>query len=659
MYFGVDYYPEHWPEERWETDIKMMKELGINVVRIAEFGWSVIEPKEGQYNFSLYDKVIDLLHQYDIDVILGTPTATPPAWLIEKHPNILQINKQGQRNNFGGRRHYCFNNLNYQRYTHKIVTQMVEHYNDNEAVIGWQIDNEFGHEASDKCYCDDCQKEFQNWLKEKYSTLENLNQTWGTVFWSQSYNSWDQIPTPKETWTAHNPSLLLDFYRFSSDSIVDYQKMQVDIIREKVAEQWITHNLIFTGHTLNLDNLARDLDFVSFDNYPVWGGLAKPVNPETTAFNHDLMYGLKNQPFWIMEELIGAQGWDQIGYLPRPNQAKMWTYQALGHGAEAIIFFRWRACRFGTEQFCHGILDHDGKPKRKYKEIKEIKEELDLAGDDFTNSTRKAKVALYHSYDNMWAWQIQPQSSAFDYREEVEKIYRPFFNKNINVNVISQLSNLEQYEILVLPILFLVNSDWIKEIESFVTNGGKLVLTYRNGVKDENNIVTDKTLPGFFSELAGIEINEYESLQVNQQNSVVFENKEYDTRVWSDLITLTGAKSLAEYNQNFYAGTPAITENKYGQGEVYYIGCSPDDKLLSYLYERILIKTSLNAIETEKGVEIIKKTGEKNNYLIALNHNSQSYKINLSKTYKTIDGKQAKTELQLQPFDGIILKQDI
>ena len=656
MYFGVDYYPEHWPQERWAKDIELMKELGINLVRIAEFGWSVMEPAEKSYDFSLYDRIIDLLAEAEIDVVLGTPTATPPAWLIEKHPDILQTNKEGQTNNFGGRRHYCFNNPNYLKHTKRIVAKMAEHYKDNENVIGWQIDNEFGHEGSDKCYCDDCRNEFQTWLKKKYSSLDNLNYTWGTVFWSQSYNSWHQVPVPKETWTEHNPSLLLDFHRFSSDAIVDYQKEQIEIIDEIVDDQWITHNLIFTGHTLNLEKLAQDLDFVSFDNYPVWGGLAEPVNPETTAFNHDTMYGLKEQPFWVMEELIGAQGWDQIGYLPRPNQAKMWTYQALGHGAEAIVFFRWRACRFGTEQFCHGILDHDGKPKRKYQELKELKEELDKAGDDFINSTPQSKVALYHSYDNMWAWQIQPQSSAFDYRSEVEKFYRPLFNGNISVDVISQVNDLSDYELLVIPVLFLSADSIIEELEEFVKKGGKLILSYRSGVKDENNIVTDQTLPGIFSDLAGIKIDEYESLQKGQSNSILYQGQEYKTEVWSDLITPLEAKRVAEYSSSFYAGQAAVTKNSYGAGAVYYIGCSPEDDFLDELYKEVLAETTINFHETPKGVEVITKEGADDDYLIALNHTAQEQKFSLPQLGQEIDSQAKVKEVTLAPFDGQLFK---
>ncbi len=655
MYFGVDYYPEHWPEDRWAIDIELMKSLGINVVRIAEFGWSVIESKEGEYDFSLYDRVIDLLGQNGIKIILGTPTATPPAWLIQKHPDILQINQEGKRNHFGGRRHYCFNNSNYKNYTRKIVTKMVDHYKDNDNIIGWQIDNEFGHEGSDKCYCNNCQTAFQDWLKNKYGSLEELNQRWGTVFWSQSYTDWKQIPLPLEIWTEHNPSLLLDFYRFSSDSIVNYQKLQIDIIKERVKDQFITHNLIFTGHALDLQKQANDLDLVSFDNYPVWGGLPEPVNPETTAFNHDAMYGLKDKPFWIMEELIGAQGWDSIGYLPRPNQAKMWTYQALGHGAEAIVYFRWRACRFGTEQFCHGILDHDGKPKRKYEEIKELKEELELAGEDFINSKRKAEVAVYHDYDNMWAWQIQSQSSAFDYRKEVEKFYRPFFTKNVTVDVISKLNNLDRYKILVMPILFLVKDNIREEIEEFVKDGGRLILTYRSGVKDFDNIVTDQTLPGLFAELAGIEVNEYESLQTGQSNSIIYNDYEYKAEVWTDLITTKNAEILATYGENFYEKTPAITKNSYGKGEVYYVGSSPENSLLDQLYKEILNDVGISTIESPKGVELIKKIGERREYLITINHNNKEEKIDLDKEYRDLVTKVKAKSFKLESFSTKIL----
>lgn len=654
IYFGVDYYPEHWPQKRWAKDVQLMKEAGINLVRIAEFGWSTIEPEEGSYDFSLYDEIIDLLAQHDIEVVLGTPTATPPAWLIEKHPDILQVNKEGQNNHFGGRRHYCFNNPHYREYTKQIVTKLVEHYTDHDHVIGWQIDNEFGHEGSDKCYCEDCQRSFQTWLKEKYGTLEELNQRWGTVFWSQKYSSWQQIPVPKKTWTAHNPSLLLDFHRFSSDSMVEYQQIQVDIIREITDQQWVTHNLPALGNSLNAADLAQDLDFISYDNYPVWGGLPEPVAPEKTAFSHDLMYGLKNQPYWIMEELIGAQGWDQIGYLPRPNQAKMWTYQALGHGAEAIVYFRWRACRFGTEQFCHGILDHDGKPKRKFAEIEEINQELKELGDDFVTSEQKTKVALYHSFANMWAWQIQPQSTEFDYQQEITKFYRPFFDLNIAVDVRTELEALEQYEVLVLPVLFLTETDKLAPIKEFVEQGGQLILTYRSGVKDRDNIVTADSLPGVFQELAGVEIKEYESLPAGKQNTIAWQEDEYQAGVWADLLTATTAEPLAYYKDNFYADTPAITVNQVGAGRVYYIGCSPEVELLQHIYQEIIEPTTVVPITTPRGVEVISTSGQKNNYLVILNHTNQKQTVTVSKEPKISQFTQAE-KINLDSFGVEIL----
>ena len=269
---------------------------------------------------------------------------------------------------------------------------------------------------------------------------------------------------------------------------------------------------------------------------------------------------------------------------------------------------------------------------------------------------REKEVALYHSYDNMWAWQIQPQSSAFDHRKEVEKFYSPFFSKNINVDVISTLDDLADYQILVLPIIFLVDGDWIEKVESFVADGGKLILSYRSGVKDENNIVTKETLPGIFKDLAGIEINEYESLQTGQNNCIRYQGQEYKTTVWSDLINLDGAKSLAEYTQNFYAGQTAITKNNYGDGEVYYIGCSPEKELLEKLYEQILATTNINIYPTPQGIELIHKKGKNDDYLIALNHTSEKTKVTLPQKSVDIISKAELKEIELKEFDGRLLK---
>ncbi|EIT83898.1 beta-galactosidase [Fictibacillus macauensis ZFHKF-1] len=640
MYIGVDYYPEQWPKERWQEDVSLMKELGVNVVRLAEFGWQLMEPKEGVYDFSLFDEVIDLMSQHDIKVVLGTPTATPPAWMIHNYPDILPVDEEGVTISFGGRRHYSVNSKRYRAFSVKIVEQLAKHYGRNETVIGWQTDNEYGHEKSDRSYGEQDRVAFHEWLKDKYETLEHVNEAWGTAFWSQTYTEWEQIPAPKKVLQEHNPGLLLDWDRFCSDQYTSYNKEQCDVLRHHISEdQFITHNFVFNEQAIKQRDMTKDLDFVSYDNYPVWGGLAEPIPPAAIAQQHDLCRATKDgKGYWVMEELAGAQGWSQIGYLPRPGHIKLWTYQAIARGAEAIVYFRWRAARYGTEQFCHGILDHDGKPRRKFEEVKEVFLELKEMGDDWIASHYEPEVGVYYDVENAWAWKIQPQSSALRYKEELVRFYNGAYRLNAATTIVHPESSLEGLKTIIVPLYFLNNSSFTSKLKEYVNDGGTVVLTYRSGVKNEDNAVTDRTLPGELAELAGIEVHEYEPLQEGQQHRVVgtaghIADVMSPATVWCDLIETTTAEVIAKYRDAFYEGTPAITKNKYGKGFVYYIGTAVEDYYLARLYRDVFRESNVKTYDMPEDVEIIirkKENGKR--YLCVLNHSTTaSHRITLPK----------------------------
>ncbi len=352
MRFGVCYYPEHWLEDRWSLDARMMREVGIDIVRIAEFAWAQIEPVENEYQWDWLDRAIDILALAGHEIVLGTPTAAPPAWLSRKYPDTLPVDEQGRRRNFGARRHYCPNSPRYQQLTQKIVAAMTSRYSQSPEVIGWQIDNEFGGGRTALCYCENCIKAFRIWLEEKYGNLASLNQAWGTVFWSQTYSAWNQIGAPILTGSAPNPSQVLDYRRFASNSWVVYQKLQIDLLAERVdrSKQFVTHNMMGLFFTdLDYFDLAEDLDFVSLDSYPT-GGIDRvrevlyleETPPDTfavdvgdpllTGLELDLTRGLKASPFWIMEQQPGQINWSLYNTGIRSEAVRLWTWQAGGPG---------------------------------------------------------------------------------------------------------------------------------------------------------------------------------------------------------------------------------------------------------------------------------------------------------------------------------------
>ncbi len=370
--YGADYYPEHWPEERWPEDARLMAEAGFNVVRMAEFAWSRLEPHDSVFDFTWLDRAIEILADQGIQTVLGTPTASPPPWVMDTDPAMYRILPDGKPLYYGNRRGYCPNHPIYWQHTRRIVEKMAAHYAGNPYVIAWQIDNEFG----DPCYCQVCRRGFQVWLKQRYGTLDELNEKWGTVFWSHVYTDWKQLPIPYEH-ISQNPGLALDFKRFASASYVRYQQMQIEILR-KHSQQPITHNFMgFDYNKINYYDLAEPLEFVSWDNYlRVFWDMKAEIDPSQAALSHDTMRGLKKKNFWVMEQQAGPTGWEIIGDTPKPGELRLWVYQAIAHGADGMVYFRWRTCRFGSEQYWHGVLDHPGIPGRRYREIAQVGEEL-------------------------------------------------------------------------------------------------------------------------------------------------------------------------------------------------------------------------------------------------------------------------------------------
>jgi beta-galactosidase len=635
VYLGVDYYPEHWDVSMIDEDMQRMKEMGVNIIRIGEFAWHLMEKKEGEYDFSYFDMVIRKAKKYDLKVIFGTPTATFPAWLAKKHPSILSKDEYGHTRVFGGRRQYCYNSEVYREYTKKIVQKLVNHYKDEESIIVWQIDNEFGHEGSDMCFCEQCHLKFREFLQEKYKDINNLNEVYGTIFWGQTYNDFDEIPLPQPTITTHNPTLRLDWARFRSYSINDYAKMQINLVRElKGKHQKITHNFYggFFEKAYDQNVMSEDLDFVSYDNYPVWGGLREPLKPGHIAMTHDYVRGLKNKNYWIVEELMGAQGHNVIGYLPRPNQAKMWAYQAMAHGCENMLFFRWRGMTRGAEQFCLGIIDHDNEDGRKFKEVQSFMKDV-IKYEEVIKSEIKSDIAVLYDYDNIWSWHYQQQSSQFNFTDELVRLYTPFYNLNTNIDVISTSKDFFKYKVLVVPVMKIIDEKLGRRFEEFLQKGGTIIFSFRSGIKDrDNNINFEEVFPCKVRKIAGIKIKEAEALQKGQEVEIIglnkYNGKKGKCSVWRDLIIPETARVLYRYNDKFYKENACITENKYGKGKVYYVGGGIDIKILNDIAKEIVVENNIRYIESPEGLEVYIRDYNNEEWLFINNHTDEDIEFN-------------------------------
>ena len=646
MKFGVDYYPEHWPKERWAYDAKLMIETGIEVVRLAEFAWAKLEPEFGKFDFEWLDEAIEILSKEGIKVILGTPTPTPPVWIIEEHPDILPMDVNGTRLGFGGRHHDCQSNENYLNHIRRFVRIMAKHYSNNSHVVGWQIDNEFGNSHQKLCTCDSCKHAFHVWLKKKYTTIDKLNEAWGTVFWSQTYNRFDQIPAPLPTPNAHNPALLLDWKRFASDLIVEFQKIQVDIVREECPNHFITHNFMGFFDKTDYFDLAKDLDFVSHDQYPMHfrEGSDLTPSPMRSAAALDLIRGMKQKPFWIMEQQSGPSGWEVIGATPRPGQLKLWTYQSIAHGADTVVYFRWRTCLFGTEEYWHGILPHSGEPSRRYDEVKKGIQDISPVMDEFKGHTSEAEAGILFSYDQEWAFQIQPHHPDLNYVKHIQGYYKAFHEANIPVNFLSEEEDFSKYKLLIAPLMFLMTPELEAKLEKYVADGGHLVLTMRTGVKDWNNAVAPKTLPGDISQVVGIKIYDYDCLREIKQDICWTKGESTDVEdisKWCDIITLDGAEALAVYRSEFYQGTPAITSNSYKGGVGYYVGTELGPNMMKQFVGYAVDKVDIRAImATPVGVEAARRRKGNTDYVFLLNHNGRTVELNIPSDWNVSLGRE-------------------
>ena len=630
MWLGVDYYPEQWDASLLEQDLDTIVELGCNVIRIAEFSWHLMEKQEGQYDFSFFDRVIEKAKERNLKVIMGTPTATIPAWLAKKHPDILSEFEGGKKRAFGGRHVYCFNSPHMYAYSEKIIRKLVEHYKDEESIVAWQIDNEIGHEGSDVCYCENCQKAFQTYLSKKFAgDMDALNETYGTTFWSQEYNTFDEIPTPSETITTHNPALRQDWERFRSQSIVDFMAFQAKLIKEIAPEAVVMHDFPGGGLGKHVDysKVAKTLDQAAYNNDPVWGGQKEPIAPHEIAFALDYIRGLKGENFWITEAIMGAQGHDVTGFLPRSNQAKMWSYQSMAHGADSLMYFRYRGATKGAEQFCYGIIDADNVKRRKFYEVQSFFHDI-IKYREAMEAPVKNEAAIVYDYDSLASFRIQRQSILLDPAAEMQKFYKAFYDQNVGVDVIPEDREFSSYKVVILPQMIITKPEMEEKVEAFVKNGGTVIVTYRHAVKDaDNNVPFGETLPVHYNALAGLTVEETESLQDYDAfpvvGSGVFEGVEGTGGIFRDMIKVQDAEVLFRYADAFYQEFAAVTRKQTGKGTLYYVGCGLEEKITKLLMEQVMRDCHFQMVPSEEGLEIVTRGNEKQKVTMYINHNAK------------------------------------
>lgn len=655
MKIGVDYYPEHWPRERWDFDARAIRKAGFNVVRLAEFAWVFLEPKEGRYEFGWLDDALAVLRKNGISAILGTPTAVMPAWCARKYPETLAMQKDGSRVIWGVRKNNCFTSGAYRLLSERITRAMAEHFTDTPNVIGWQTDNEFGHP---NCYCPTCQAEFQQWLQNRYGTVDELNRAWGTHFWGHRYGQWAEIPIPVEA-GGSNPSAGLDWQRFYSWLNVRFQADQVKILRKLAPKHFVTHNFMGLFSDLNYYDLAKDLDHVTWDNYPVWGKRDVPYGASAGA---DLMRGLKKKNFWIMEQTAGPGGWGSFGRNPWPGEIRNVAYQQVAHGADGMIWFRWRSCTAGREQYWHGLLGHDGKLLRRYREAAQTATELHKLAKVMEGTTIKSQVAMIYDYESIWALRLQPGFGGNNYHDAMHRYYNAFFRAGANVDMIQTTDDFSKYRAVIAPDLFILPDSVAHALSDYVANGGVLLTDCRSAVKDETNLCHARTLPGLLSEALGISIEEYESIP----DDLTYEgtgSKGFPAKVtavhYADWIKPGRAAVLAGYSQWHMKTFAVATRNRYGKGAGYYVGAvvkEPEfyDALIADVLKAARVKP---LTRPPAGVEASVRQGGGRKLLFLINHTQTAQTVTVPKGKRELlTGKATGDSLRLETFGVAVIK---
>ena len=592
---GGDYNPEQWLKrpDILEKDIEMLSESGCNVVSLGIFSWATLEPEEGVFNFGWLQEIIDKLYKRGIYTILATPSGARPKWMADKYPEVLRVDETRHRNLFGFRHNHCYTSPVYREKVHIINKKLAEEVAVHPGVILWHISNEYGGE----CHCPLCQDAFRKWLKEKYQTIENLNDQWCTTFWSHNYNSFDQIESPSRIGETQLHALNLDWKRFVTHQTADFLHHEIQAVRDGGSNLPTTANLMYHYKGLDYFKIAKEIDVVSWDTYPTWHKEDAIDTADDNGLYHDLMRSLKGKPFIQMESCPAATNWQGVSKLKKPEVLFAQSMEAIAHGSEGALYFQIRQSRGASEKFHGAVIDHyGGKDTRVFKEVSETGEALkkikELAG-TIVNS----KAAIIYDWDSQWAMEDSqgPRNKGLHYLEAMLKFYRGFRKQGVNVDVIDMTCDLDNYKVLALPMVYMFKEGFAEKVRAFVENGGVLVTSYWSGIADDTDRCYLEGTPHGLMDVLGIRSTEIDGLYDWEENSFVpvpgnelGMDKTYTCKYLCDLVELRGARTLMTYGSDFYEGYSCLTVNEYGKGKAWYVAADADKEFYGDFLEKVL-----------------------------------------------------------------------
>jgi beta-galactosidase len=618
---GTAWYPEQWPESRWDADLALMQQAGIHMVRVGEFAWSRMEPSEGRYDLEWLDHAVAAAAKYGIVTVIGTPSAAPPAWLTQRYPETLRTKEDGRKDQHGNRQQFNWANPKYRELARAMAEQLAKQFGHNPNVVGWQIDNEYADVSFDA----ETKTQFQQWLQQHYGTLDNLNTRWTTAYWSETYFNWDQVPIQ----TGYgNPGLLLSWLRFVSDTWRSYQKNQLEVIRANSdPKQFITTNMMGWFDGYDHYTVAQDLDLASWDDYVGQGHL----DPVRNGAAHDLTRGFKGKNFWVMETQPGGVNWADINNWLDKGEVRAMAWHDIGHGADTVSYWQWRSALNGQEQYHGTPVGPDGTPDPLYPEIAQIGKEFEKASPMLVGTSVKSEVAILHSYDSRWAINWQKHNKKYDPVKEILSYYGPVREISQSVDIVPPSASLDQYKLVVAPGLNVLAETDAKNLIRYVNNGGHLVLGQRSAMKDADNGLWPQRQPGPLTDLLGGRVEQYYALV----DAVPIEGKwgAGESPMWAELLSAKDAEVevLMRYGKSngWLDGQPAAISRKVGKGRITYIGAWLDPKVMDgaakWMTDISGVKAALGPVP--EGVDVYPRYGAKGAVYIL---------VNFAKTQQTV-----------------------
>lgn len=594
IWYGGDYNPEQWPREVWDEDVRLMREGHVSLATVAVFSWARLEPREGEFDFEWLDDVLNRLHTGGIRVDLATATASPPPWLTHRYPEVLPVTEDGVRLYPGSRQQYCPSSLVYRRFATRLATELAKRYTGHPALEMWHINNEYGCHVS-RCYCDVSAEAFRGWLRRRYGTVEALNQAWGTAFWSQAYSDFVEVYPPRAAPASKNPTQLLDFYRFSSDELLECFRAEREVLRELSPNVPVTTNFMGFFKPVDYWSWTPELDIIADDSYP---DPADPDSPARGAMSRDLMRSLGGgRPWLLMEQAPSAVNWRSYNAVKAPGQQRAWSYQCVARGADGVLFFQWRQSAAGAEKFHSGLVPHAGTDTRVWREVKQLGAEL-VALDELVGSRVEARVAIVMEWDSWWALEQSASPAQLSYIDGIFAWYRGLYERNIVVDFVNASADLSGYLLVIVPSLFAASADAAARLGEYAAGGGTLLVTYQSLVTDENLRITAGGYLGSLQKTLGLWIEEFAPLAAagahfneSVAGSTTIEGSSIGTAqglVWAEFVRTTDASVVATFSQGATQGWPAVTRNTAGGGVAWYFATQPEPDALKALLDQVL-----------------------------------------------------------------------